>query len=1015
MGSFPSVFISSTADDLKGYRAAARDAAVRGKFLPLLHEDWTAQDKPPYSECMKQVAEADVLVVIVAHRYGWIPPDQPTAEEKSITWLECEQAVATGREVLAFVLDDSQVWPEKDKEAYALTRAMEEGRAEPKLFADIQARIQQLKTFKSWLNSRAIRSTFTSPDDLRGKVESALRAWRDRHPNAGELAPPERSRHADPTKYLQDLRADCGEISIRGLAVGTGKAHSFPIDELYIELSAAGEGQGRRGKGLPGAAGQRPLKQGLGQKRLVVVGDPGLGKTTFLRWIVWVVSGDRLGETTDAANDRLGLSEDYIPVLVRIADWLEHIGSVKEQHLKGPTRRDAPTWLPHFLGHCAEDANQGLDAEWFTGKLKAGEILVLLDGLDEAPAEREREQALRLIRAVAKAYRDCPLVVTSRPVAYAGRSVLPQFVPSRIEPLGDHAVHTFLTRWSGALFKHNPAGAARHRDELLRALHARPNIRRLARNTVMLTALAVVHWNEKRLPEQRAELYESILGWLARSREQRPGRPLPDRTLEILRELALAMQLHKDGRQVQVPGRWAAEQIAGAFGDPDERASVDQGERFLAEEEIDSGIVVARGHDVRFWHLTFQEYLAARAIGGRGEAAQRALLLDGSRRFYVPEWREVVLLLGGVLYTQGRAKVEGLVQAVLEELYAAKDPGLDRQARAAGLLGALVRDLAPFHYTPADGRYERLMQAALAVFDLDEARAIPVDIRIEAAEALGQAGDPRLDDEALRWVEIPGGRFLMGAQSKDPKRPGYDEEALDRESPPHEVALDPFRIARWPVTVAEYALFLDDGGYAEARWWNEGGYDQFAGPDAWEDQLQRPNRPVVSVSWYEAVAYCAWLSERRRATGLARSFQEIVRLPTEAEWELAARGTQGRPYPWGETNPGANLLNFDSHVGAPTPVGIYPAGSTPEGALDLAGNVWEWCADWYSNDYYRECGAQGVIRNPRGPRRGHTRLLRGGSWNDGAWDARAAVRVVNHPDDRNVGIGFRVLLALRQD
>jgi formylglycine-generating enzyme required for sulfatase activity len=1012
----PNVFISSTAEDLKDYRAAARDAALRGNFLPQLHEYWAAHDNPPYDECMQRVKEADVLVVILAHRYGWVPDDQPSGGDKSITWLECDQAVGKEIEVLAFILDESVGdWPERDKEEFELTRAMQEGRATPELFASVNTRVQALKNLKAWLNERAIRSTFTNPEDLRGKVESALRAWRDRHPDAGEVRLVVRAQHYDPTKYLQDLRADCGEISIRGLAVGTGKAHSFPIDELYIELSTAGEDEGGRGKGQPAGAGHRLLKQALGQQPLLVIGDPGSGKTTFMRWIAWVITGDRLGETTDAAIDRLDLGESYYPVWVRVADWLEHIEAVKVQQLPGPTQSDSAKWLPHFLGHCADDANQGLDAGWFTDKLKAGEMLVLLDGLDEAPDERRRELALRLIRAVTKAYGGCPLVVTSRPVAGADRSALPGFDLSRIEPLGDEAVATFLSRWSQALFKDNRVAADKHRQDLLSALHARPNIRRLARNTVMLTALAVVHWNEKRLPEQRAELYESILGWLARSREQRPGRTLPDRTLEILRELALAMHLHPDGRMVQVPRRWAAEQIADAFGDPQSHLSVDRAERFLGEEEIDSGIVVSRGHDIRFWHLTFQEYLVARAVGGRSEAQQRSLLLEPPQRFYALEWREPVLLLGGVLYTQGRAKVDGLLQAVLDALHQDVAPALSQQARTAGLLGALVQDLAPFDYAPADNRYARLMQAALAVFDRRQALGIPVKTRIEAAEALGQSGDPRLQDEARRWVEIPGGQFLMGAQQTDPEQPGYDDEARENEAPPHPVALDAFRIGRWPVTVSEYALFLDDGGYADARWWQAGGHGRWSEPQAWENQSHYPNRPVISVSWFEAAAFCAWLTERRRATGLARSPREWIRLPTEAEWEFAARGAEGRRYPWGEAQPGPELLNFNKDIGAVTPVGIYPQGATSEGTLDLAGNVWEWCADWYSDDYYQTCFDQGTVRNPVGPEQGKQRLLRGGSWILGSWLARAAFRDDFVPDGRSDDFGFRVLLCMRQD
>src|SRR5262249_7581369 len=160
-------------------------------------------------------------------------------------------------------------------------------------------------------------------------------------------------------------------------------------------------------------------------------------------------------------------------------------------------------------------------------------------------------------------------------------------------------------------------------------------------------------------------------------------------------------------------------------------------------------------------------------------------------------------------------------------------------------------------------------------------------VRLEAAEALGQAGDPRLAKN--NWIPIPAGSFLMGTQ-KDPSKPNYDPDAEDEESPVHQVHLAEFQIGRYPVTVEEYRKCGEDvGGYGDERWWSAGGFGSTEGPGDWDEQVVHPNWPVVSVSWYEAAAYCEWLGER---------VLQRVRLPTEAEWERAARGTTGRRYPW---------------------------------------------------------------------------------------------------------------------
>ena len=273
------------------------------------------------------------------------------------------------------------------------------------------------------------------------------------------------------------------------------------------------------------------------------------------------------------------------------------------------------------------------------------------------------------------------------------------------------------------------------------------------------------------LPEQRADLYESIIRWLSRAREQKPGREKAERTVVLLQEVALAMQDHPEGMRTEVAKRWAAEAIAGEWkSGVVDRDSIGSAEAFLTAEEVDSGIIVGRGDNVRFWHRTFQEFLAARAIAARPDAEQQERLWKpsgkpGLPRLYLPEWREVILLLAGLLHQRGRPTVDYLVKSMLDR--AGSHATLAEQARCAGLIGAMLRDLAPVEYEAPDHQYEKLRQRVMAIFDRDGSQSVPVETRIEAADALGQAGDPRLDSRREDyWVTIPAGEFWMGAQAQ---------------------------------------------------------------------------------------------------------------------------------------------------------------------------------------------------------------------------------------------------------
>jgi formylglycine-generating enzyme required for sulfatase activity/predicted MPP superfamily phosphohydrolase len=868
--------------------------------------------------------------------------------------------------------------------------------------------------FRAWLHN-AWTIDRNQPGCPEGWAQFDLRAQPATPKGKRDEPPP-----ADFRKYLQDLWEETALIDIRGLFTGKPEAKRFPIEDLYIELSASGgaAAEERKPRNRP-QRGDALLKAALHNPRLVIIGDPGCGKTTFLRWVAHCLAGDRAGRTPGAAGQHLDLDRARLPVLVPIADWLDFVARTEAQK-DGPKLAKGAEWLVEYLGTRATDANQGLAAADFRRALKEGDCCLLLDGLDEAPDDQQRKRARGLIETLGQAYKDCPLVVTSRPAAYQDKAVLAGFTHTHIEALDAAAIDGFLARWSRALFPESEMRAERHREELAAALASRPEIRRMARNTVMLTALAVVHWNEKRLPEQRAELYESILKWLIEARDQRPGREKSQRCRQLLADLALAMQTDPGGRQVQVTRRWAAERLAPHFAsDADATA---RAEAFLAEEEIDSGIIVRRGHQLRFWHLTFQEYLAAQALAGWEDAKRTGLLLDAAGQqtpaVYRPEWRETVLLLAGVLCVQGQAKVDGLVAGVLDRL--GDTPTRAEQARAAGLLGAVVQDLSPFGYHPADPRYAALLEAAMAVFDAKQAAKIPLQDRIAAADALARAGDPRLGwVRPDRFVALPGGTFAMGAQKTDPKAPGHDSEADDDEAPVHTVVVDPFQIGRFPVTVAEYAEFVDDEDATDPRWWQAGGGDKGAMPENWEDEQQgHPSRPVVRVTWYQARAFCAWLSDRlARPHGAKGEIRLpagcVVRLPTEAEWEFAARGPEGRRYPWGKQPPDAGRANYsDTKVGEPSPVGIFPSGTTPEGVADMAGNVYEWCLDAYDEGFYARCAAQGTVSNPVAA--GDTRVprvLRGGSFNNSSRNLRASNRVRIEPEYWFWYYGFRCVLA----
>jgi formylglycine-generating enzyme required for sulfatase activity len=675
-------------------------------------------------------------------------------------------------------------------------------------------------------------------------------------------------------------------------------------------------------------------------QRLVFVGDPGGGKTTFLRRLAYRHSGR--GGT-------------QFPVLIRIFELEDYIyKGVRSSRPDTPTA-DSVDWIPRFLEFKSGHEGWGLNAEFWRMKLRQPATALLLDGLDEIPEAGRRQAMARLFENATRAFREARFIVTTRPAAYEGKATLDGFEKLQIDRLETEAVEAFLEQWAAFLWAGNREKARKHTQELMEARKASRDIRKMTENPLMLTALAVIHWNQKKIPKQRAQLYESILTWLSEAREakeRRRGREC----LAIFGALALGMQTWPGGRVRKIEKSLAARTIAGRFRNVPEAEREAEARAFLENELIDSGIVVSRGDSLEFWHLTFQEYLAARSCVDLNAVD----VLTAGDRWQKQEWREVLLLLAGILIGFGQTRVDEIFETLLEQ---AEAGALPLKARTAGLLGALLGDLEPSGYRPdSEARYTALMTEILSIFDEKVAATLDVRLRRDAAEALGQAGDPRLKQLNSIWF-LPG-TFRMGEGAE------AREVTIER----------PFAMGRYAVTVEEFRAFVEDEdtGYSQSLLWTAGGYQKGqTAPDEWEEQDRHPNRPVVNVTWFAAMAYCAWLSLH---TGMT------VRLPSEEEWEFAARGTSSRTYPWGETKPGPNHANFnEAGLGEVAPVGLFPAGNTPEGLGDMAGNVWEWTGS----------GDAG------------TKILRGAAFRlSGSW-LRAAYRDWGQPDGRLSYLGFR--------
>nr|CBH39249.1 hypothetical protein, calcineurin-like phosphoesterase, NACHT domain, and DUF323 family [uncultured archaeon] len=777
--------------------------------------------------------------------------------------------------------------------------------------------------------------------------------------NRGEIVQP----LTIPQGYKNWIKEFHSTMSIEELA-RRGEVITVSLPEVYIPLETANpfyKIEELEKKHASKESATIDIEELLGQLDYILLrGQAGMGKTTLIKHLAYTIT---------QGFGPLSL-RGYLPVVVFLKDFWLIFNEALESSRKMMT-------LEPLLKTYLDRSKCQLPWEIVSNYLSRGKALFLFDGLDEVP-ETIGPELVDIIANFRFENKKNRFLITGRPHGVAGKAI-ERFREHLfdIEYIDNNKIEDFIPKWFRAVSGQATGLADLTAHDMIADIRPHGHVAVFTQNPLLLTAVCILYSVGKRIPEQRSDLYDRIVANLMYRRFHDPAEP--DKSSVVLEYLMrLAFEMHKKNlKTLEVAD--AIDVLKECIPQENDEPLSDYKRRIdslFNEIEPNCGLLNRlSGGEIEFTHLTFQEFLAAKHL--------IYTELDYAEFIEKDWWEETILLYAGIKNLTTKEGSNKLVKQILNT--SQKD---EKSQRRLWLLGSkALRDFQPIKRND-----EVVALAREKLYEVIESDA-SLEERFEAGEIVGTLGDLRIKVDNM--VLVKGGKFMRGS-SED------DADAYPEEKPQREIYIDDFMIGKYPVTNEEFKEFVDDGGYDREEFWTREGWrwrekNKIFKPRYWHDRKWNgSNFPVVGIIWYEAEAYANWLSKRT---------EHPYRLPTEAECEKAARGIGGYKYPWGDEFD-KNLCNSsESGLYHTSPVGIFPKGKSPYGCFDMAGNVWEWCSDWYNDKYY----GNSPDRNPKGPSSGADRVFRGGSWLHGARYCRSAYRDLSVPRDRSSDLGFRLL------